>query len=141
MSAGPGTGAEAPVSRPDPPVSRPDLFREYRSFHRRLAEARPCRGGRLLQRAARFLRAEPDLRDTFTAFPFHRALTGALTEERGGARARTQLSAFIRAAEILETLSLNLFLQPWRREIRTLKVPRAPAGLPARVRPRVSLLR
>ncbi|KAM6915866.1 uncharacterized protein FYW49_008965 [Xenentodon cancila] len=111
-----GTGPEAA------PVSRSDLFEDYQNWYRQVtAEVRPCRDGPLLQRAAQFLRREPDLRETFTVFPFSQAAAEAFTEDSRGTGVQKQLSALIRAAETLETVCLNLFLQPWRKEIRTLK--------------------
>ncbi|XP_061601643.1 uncharacterized protein si:ch211-189a15.5 [Cololabis saira] len=120
VGAGAGAGADP---GPEPArVSRLALCEDYRSWHRQLAaEVRPCRAGPLLQQAARFLRAEPDLSHTFTVFPFQQALAELAVPPGGPPGVQQQLRGLIRAAETLETVCLHLFLQPWRKEIRTLK--------------------
>ncbi|XP_070696824.1 uncharacterized protein [Pempheris klunzingeri] len=101
-------------------VSRRELYEDYWERHLLpCAEARPCRDPRLLKKAARYLAEEPRPAGTFTVFPFDQLVA----EGRGGPGTdyRKHLAAFIRASELLETLCINLFLQPWRREIKTLK--------------------
>ncbi|XP_038155310.1 uncharacterized protein LOC119792653 [Cyprinodon tularosa] len=99
--------------------SRDHLYEDYRSCYLRLgAEVRPCRDPRLLKRAARFLLRSPDLRATFTVFPFSQAVAERWAE---GTDSRKHLMGFIKATEMLETLCINMFLQPWKKEIRSLK--------------------
>lgn len=102
-------------------LSRRELYEDYvRSYPQLYAEIRPCGDVRLLERAAQYLRGEPDLRRCFTVFPFFEALT-----ERQGhqsANCRKHLEAVIRSAELLETVCVNLRVQPWRKEIRHIKV-------------------
>ncbi|XP_024117146.1 uncharacterized protein LOC112138748 isoform X2 [Oryzias melastigma] len=101
-------------------LSRRELYEDYvRSYPQLYAEIRPCGDVRLLERAAQYLRGEPDLRRCFTVFPFYEALT-----ERQGhqsANCRKHLEAVIRSVELLETVCVNLRVQPWRKEIRHIK--------------------
>ncbi|RVE74254.1 hypothetical protein OJAV_G00020220 [Oryzias javanicus] len=101
-------------------LSRRELFEDYvRSYPQLYPEIRPCGDVRLLERATQFLRGEPDLRKCFTVFPFYQALT-----ERQGQQSadyRKHLGAVIRSAELLETVCVNLRVQPWRKEIRNIK--------------------
>ncbi|XP_043992720.1 spermatogenesis-associated protein 2-like protein isoform X1 [Gambusia affinis] len=100
-------------------LSRRDLFEDYRScFLRPGAEVRPCRDPGLLKRAAQFLLRTSELKDTFTLFPFCQAVTERCVVGTDG---RKHLAAFIKATEMLESLCVNMFLQPWKKEIRSLK--------------------
>ncbi|KAM9365077.1 uncharacterized protein KZ484_011280 [Pholidichthys leucotaenia] len=108
-SLGPGERAE---------VCRSDLYDEYVKSLELSSEGGPCRDPRVLSRAAQYLRGEPEPTGTFSVFPFYQALTGGLPAS--GDRSN-MLTAFIRATELLETLCVNLILQPWRKEIQTLK--------------------
>ncbi|XP_041803441.1 uncharacterized protein LOC121613839 isoform X2 [Chelmon rostratus] len=88
-------------------------------YIRQCTDVRPCRDTCLLKKAAWYLLMDPEPSETFVMLPFYQALSegcGALSTDY-----RKVLSAFIRAAELLETICLNLFLQPWKKEIRTLK--------------------
>ncbi|XP_032408523.1 spermatogenesis-associated protein 2 isoform X1 [Xiphophorus hellerii] len=100
-------------------LSRRDLFEDYRScFLRPGAEVGPCRDPGLLKRAAQFLLRTSEPRDTFTLFPFCRAVTERCVVGTDG---RKHLAAFVKATEMLESLCVNMFLQPWKKEIRSLK--------------------
>uniref|UniRef100_A0A3B5QLC4 Spermatogenesis-associated protein 2-like protein n=1 Tax=Xiphophorus maculatus TaxID=8083 RepID=A0A3B5QLC4_XIPMA len=100
-------------------LSRRDLFEDYRScFLRPGAEVGPCRDPGLLKRAAQFLLRTSEPRDTFTLFPFCRAVTERFVVGTDG---RKHLAAFVKATEMLESLCVNMFLQPWKKEIRSLK--------------------
>ncbi|XP_072247640.1 uncharacterized protein [Leuresthes tenuis] len=100
--------------------SRQDVYEDYRKCYlQQCADVRPCRDDQLLKKAAQYLLREPDLTEIFTVFPFYQAATERCEEP--STVCRKHLSAFIRAAEMLETICVNLFLQPWKREIRTLK--------------------
>ncbi|XP_004572110.1 uncharacterized protein LOC101475637 [Maylandia zebra] len=113
-----GTGAGGPAP------SRGDVYADYvKCYLEERAEVGPCRDPQLQKRAAQYLLSEAETGGTFTMFPFYQAVT-----ERCEAQSdfRKHLSAFIRASEVLETLCVNLFLQPWKKEIRTLKTFTAP---------------
>uniref|UniRef100_A0A3Q2QJQ6 Uncharacterized LOC105916049 n=1 Tax=Fundulus heteroclitus TaxID=8078 RepID=A0A3Q2QJQ6_FUNHE len=99
--------------------SHQDLYEEYKSSYLQPgAEVRPCRDPGLLERAARFLRGSPDLTEAFTAFPFYRAVAERCAD---GTDSRRHLTGFIKATEMLESLCINMFLQPWKKEIRSVK--------------------
>ncbi len=104
-------------------VSRKEVYEGYVSCYRQCTDIQPCRDASLLRKAARYLR-EPETRETFTLFPFYQALSECHGAPRTQPRTdnRKLLSAFIKATEVLETVCVNLFLQPWKKEIKTLKV-------------------
>nr|XP_040033974.1 spermatogenesis-associated protein 2-like [Gasterosteus aculeatus aculeatus] len=106
-------------SEEQPQVSRQQLYEDYVHFYQPRPEVAPCRDPSLLNTAARYLRGGPQPPGPFTVFPFHRAV--AHHRARSGAYGRKHLCAFSRATQLLETICLNLFLQPWKKEIRTLK--------------------
>lgn len=98
-----------------PQPSHQELYQDYLNFYlTRCSEARPCRDPSLLDKAGRYIEREARPRGT-TLLPVYQALSQSRDN-------RKVLSAFITAAELLETVCLNLFLQPWRKEIKTLKV-------------------
>ncbi|XP_070834145.1 spermatogenesis-associated protein 2 [Chaetodon trifascialis] len=101
-------------------VSRQEVYEDYLNCYlQQCTDVRPCRDTCLLKKAAWYLLMEPVPSGTFTIFPFYQALgkgCGALSTDY-----KKLLSAFIKAAELLETICLNLFLQPWKKEIKTLK--------------------
>lgn len=88
------------------------LFEDYVSSHVAVcSEPGPCRDEDLLGRAhAVLLASEPG--GSCGLFPlYHCVLEQAVLTDL------KHLSALVRATELLETLCLNLYLQPWRREI------------------------
>ncbi|XP_018548981.1 uncharacterized protein si:ch211-189a15.5 [Lates calcarifer] len=113
MKDGTGAGEQAEVSRQE-------LYEDYvNCYLHQCVEARPCHDRRLLKKAAQYLLREPEPRDTFTVFPFYQAV-GENCEPMS-TNCRKHLCAFIKATELLETLCVNLFLQPWKKEFKTLK--------------------
>ncbi|XP_029030912.1 spermatogenesis-associated protein 2 [Betta splendens] len=110
-----GTGADDPAE-----LSRQELCGAYVNFYRQLCkEVGPCRDDWLLGRTAQYVVREPQSTDAFTVFRFYHAVSDGL--DALGADCKRYLLAFIKAAELLETLCVNLFLQPWKKEIRTVK--------------------
>ncbi|XP_044229528.1 uncharacterized protein si:ch211-189a15.5 isoform X1 [Thunnus albacares] len=113
MKDGTGAGEQAEVSRQE-------VYEDYVNYYLQLCtEVRPCHDAQLLKKAALYLLQEPEATGTFTVFPFYHTVmegTEALSTDY-----RKHLSAFIKATELLETLCINLFLQPWKKEIKTLK--------------------
>ncbi|XP_044068954.1 uncharacterized protein si:ch211-189a15.5 isoform X2 [Siniperca chuatsi] len=101
-------------------VSRQELYEDYvNCYLQPCTEVGPCRDACLLEKAAQYLLRDPEPGGTFTVFPFSQAVregSGALSTDY-----RKLLSALIKAAELLETICVNLFLQPWKKEIKTLK--------------------
>ncbi|TNN63947.1 Spermatogenesis-associated protein 2 [Liparis tanakae] len=110
-----GSSAEEPAE-----VSRRELYGDYVNYFLQPgAEVRPCCDPSVLKKTARYLRSEPEPAEAFTVFPFYRAVRRDCASP--GAHGRKHLTAFIRATELLETICVNLFLQPWKKEIKTLK--------------------
>uniref|UniRef100_A0A3Q1HI31 Spermatogenesis-associated protein 2 PUB-like domain-containing protein n=1 Tax=Anabas testudineus TaxID=64144 RepID=A0A3Q1HI31_ANATE len=100
-----GAGAGEPADN-----SRGELYDAYVNFHRQLGTK---------EKATQYLLREPEPRGAFTVFPFYQAVCeGPDSLSRD---CRKHLCAFIKATELLETLCVNLFLQPWKKEIKTLK--------------------
>ncbi|KAI4812589.1 hypothetical protein KUCAC02_023964 [Chaenocephalus aceratus] len=106
------------------PVSRHEVFEDYVNFFfQQCPEVGPCRDPPLLRRVARYLQTgEPG--ETFPLLPVHRVVLQGCAAP--GSDCRKHLSAVSKAAELLETLCVNLFLQPWKKEIRTLKTYTGP---------------
>ncbi|XP_041866077.1 spermatogenesis-associated protein 2 [Melanotaenia boesemani] len=99
---------------------RQDVFEDYRQWCLQLCpDVQPCRDRQLLKKATQYLQRQPDLREIFTVFPFLQAVTQGSGEPNPDRR--RQLACFIRASEMLETICVNLVLQPWKREIKTIK--------------------
>ncbi|XP_030011060.1 uncharacterized protein LOC115433735 [Sphaeramia orbicularis] len=101
-------------------VSRQDVYEDYVNNYLHLCtEARPCRDDRLLSRATQVVVRDPEPAQTYTLFPFYQVVmenSAALRRD-----CKKHLSTVIKATELLETLCINLYLQPWRKEIRTVK--------------------
>ncbi|XP_040906641.1 uncharacterized protein LOC121190118 [Toxotes jaculatrix] len=113
MKDGTGAGEQAEVSRQE-------LYEDYvNCYLQQCADVRPGPDARLLNRAAQYLLREPDPKGTFTVFPFYQAVSEDCEPLRTDSR--KHLSAFIKATELLETLCINLYLQPWKKEFKTLK--------------------
>ncbi|XP_034537247.1 uncharacterized protein LOC117811213 isoform X1 [Notolabrus celidotus] len=101
-------------------VSRLEVFEDYvKCFLQVCTEVGPCREDRLLEKAAQYLLTEPELRGIFTHFPFYQSVEEGC--RASGEDCRRFLSAVIKATELLETLCVNIVLQPWKKEIKTLK--------------------
>ncbi|CAN9500180.1 unnamed protein product [Ophioblennius macclurei] len=101
------------------------LLEDYRSWCLRPgAEAGPCRDPRLLGVAARFLRGESDPGAAFSVLRFPEALSD--NRDAINTDCRKHLVGFVRAAELLETLSTNLLLWGWRPEVRRIKTYTGP---------------
>uniref|UniRef100_A0A667XMV1 Uncharacterized LOC115372975 n=1 Tax=Myripristis murdjan TaxID=586833 RepID=A0A667XMV1_9TELE len=102
-------------------VSRQDIFEEYVSYYRQAGSTELPQGSdaQVGMKAAQFLLREPEPRERFTSFPFYQ-----IVMEGGEALGRDwtkHLAAFMKASEFLERLCVNLFLQPWKKEFKTLK--------------------
>nr|XP_043900956.1 spermatogenesis-associated protein 2 isoform X3 [Solea senegalensis] len=100
-------------------VSRQELYQEYvRWYLESCPEAGSFRDSGLPERAAHYLLREPGPEEPFTVFPFYQAVG----ETHGGSVSVSQhLRGVIKATELLETLCVNLFIQPWKKEFKTLK--------------------
>ena len=101
-------------------VTRQEVYDGYVKWYLQCTEVGLCRDACLLDTAARYLQREPEPSGTFTLFPFYTSLIDGCANL--STDCRRLLSDFIKAVELLETLCVNLFLQPWKKEIKTLKV-------------------
>ncbi|KAL7833344.1 hypothetical protein AOLI_G00283040 [Acnodon oligacanthus] len=77
-----------------------------------------CADGRVVAGARGVLLSE-GAESSFSLLPFYPIVTQRL--QHGAPRCQQSISLLLKAAELLETLCVNLFLFPWRKEIRTLK--------------------
>ncbi|XP_060943596.1 spermatogenesis-associated protein 2 [Limanda limanda] len=110
-----GKGAEEQAE-----ASRLELYEDYLKCYSDWCPGdQPCHDVQLRKKVAQYLLREPTPPGTFTVFPFYQAVAEAC--DPVSTDCRTHLTAFIRATELLETLCVNLFLQPWRKEFKTLK--------------------
>ncbi|XP_054455607.1 uncharacterized protein si:ch211-189a15.5 isoform X4 [Anoplopoma fimbria] len=101
-------------------VSRQEVYEEYVNYYlQSCPEVRPCCDPSLLKRTAQYLLGEPEPTEAFTVFPFHQAVRQDWVPQ--STDGRTHLKALIKATQLLETICVNLILQPWRKEIKTLK--------------------
>nr|XP_019959094.1 PREDICTED: uncharacterized protein LOC109639855 [Paralichthys olivaceus] len=113
MQDGKGAGEQAEASRLE-------LYEDYvKCYSDTCPEVQPCHDVQLQKKVAQYLLREPTPPGTFTVFPFYQAVAEACGPV--STDCRKHLTAFIRATELLETLCVNLFLQPWRKEFKTLK--------------------
>ncbi|KAM6997221.1 uncharacterized protein LKV04_005948 [Tautogolabrus adspersus] len=101
-------------------ISRQNVFEHYSSYFLNLCtKVGPCRNEQLLEKATQYLQREPELKESFVLFPFYQSVSegcGAQSKEY-----RTFLATYIKAIELLETLCVNLVIQPWKKEIKSLK--------------------
>ncbi|XP_034465369.1 uncharacterized protein LOC117775905 isoform X1 [Hippoglossus hippoglossus] len=113
MQDGEGAGEQAEASRLE-------LYEDYLKCYSDWCPGdQPCHDVQLRKKVAQYLLREPTPPGTFTVFPFYQAVAEAC--DPVSTDCRKHLTAFIRATELLETLCVNLFLQPWRKEFKTLK--------------------
>lgn len=102
---------------------REDVFDEYLIYYEQVwpqGDLRLCQDTEVTEKAKRFLLAESSPGSRFTVFDFYRTVSECLKE--GGRDCRYVIKQLIKATEVLEVLCINLFLFPWKKEIKTLKV-------------------
>ncbi|XP_028812896.1 spermatogenesis-associated protein 2 [Denticeps clupeoides] len=98
-----------------------DVFRDYLDHYERPRDRGPvaaCRSRPLAEKARRVLLAEPEPERRFSAFRFYRVALGCV---RGAANRVAAVRVLLGATEVLEAMCVNLFLFPWKKEIRTIK--------------------
>ncbi|KAG9261206.1 hypothetical protein AMEX_G26194 [Astyanax mexicanus] len=108
---------------PASPASREDILHTYVTHYRSEWTEGRC-GQVCADRQVRARAREVLLREAaegrFSLLPFfYPAVTQCL--QRGAPLTSTCLSQFMKATELLEMMCVNLFLFPWKKEIRTLK--------------------
>ncbi|XP_036399079.1 uncharacterized protein LOC118787648 [Megalops cyprinoides] len=102
--------------------ARKDVFGDYLNYYEQVwpqGDLKLCKDARVTKKAKCVLLAERSPEARFTAFDFYRTATECM--RKGRKEWRNVLSQLIKATELLEMLCVNLFLFPWKKEIRTLK--------------------
>ncbi|KAJ8339974.1 hypothetical protein SKAU_G00346070 [Synaphobranchus kaupii] len=99
--------------------AREDVFNDYLIYYQQVWPQGNLSLCQETEKAKRFLLAECDPDSRFTVFDFYQTVSECLT---GGRRdCRDVLKELVKATELLEILCVNLFLFPWKKEIKTLK--------------------
>ncbi|RXM30104.1 Spermatogenesis-associated protein 2 [Acipenser ruthenus] len=78
-----------------------------------------CKERNVTEKAKQFLKSESSPGERFTIFGFYKITEECIKASKGGCR--DVLNGLIKATEVLEMICVNLFLFPWRKEIRSLK--------------------
>ncbi|KAI1889894.1 hypothetical protein AGOR_G00167610 [Albula goreensis] len=103
-------------------ISREEVFTDYLTYYKQVwpqGDLRVCQEAQMTDRAKNVLLAESSPDSRFTVFDFYRTVSECLQEDR--INCRDVLQKLIKATEVLEMLCINLFLFPWKKEIKTLK--------------------
>ncbi|XP_066569820.1 uncharacterized protein LOC136758952 [Amia ocellicauda] len=98
-----------------------DIWDDYWTYYREVwpkGQFEVCKEPKVTERAKHFV-SESDPGERFKAFDFYRTVLACV--EANKKECRDVLRSLIKATEFLETLCVNLFLFPWKKEIRTLK--------------------
>uniref|UniRef100_A0A4W5MKN2 Si:ch211-189a15.5 n=1 Tax=Hucho hucho TaxID=62062 RepID=A0A4W5MKN2_9TELE len=104
------------------PVARKEAFEDYLNYYDQIwstGNLQLCQEKHVIVGARRFLLLETDPGERFSNFDFY--LTASECVKSGFRDCRTFFSAFIKATEVLEMFCVNLFLYPWKKEIKMLK--------------------
>ncbi|XP_072527542.1 uncharacterized protein [Salminus brasiliensis] len=106
---------------PASPASREDVLETYVTYYS--AEWTEGRCGVCVDRQVREgawgVLLNEGAESRFSLLPFYPAVTQCL--QQGAPHTSNSISLFMKAAELLEMMCVNLFLFPWKKEIRTLK--------------------
>ncbi|XP_061101730.1 spermatogenesis-associated protein 2-like protein [Conger conger] len=101
--------------------TREDVFADYLTYYKQVwpqGDLSICQETEVTEKAKRFLLTESNPDSRFTVFDFYGTVE-CLTE--GRREFRDALRELAKATELLEMLCVNLFLFPWKKEIKTLK--------------------
>uniref|UniRef100_A0A4W5MLY8 Si:ch211-189a15.5 n=1 Tax=Hucho hucho TaxID=62062 RepID=A0A4W5MLY8_9TELE len=104
------------------PVARKEAFDDYLNYYDQIwskGNMKLCQEKQVTEGARRFLLLETDPGERFSNFDFY--LTASECVKQGFKDSRTFLSALIKAIEVLEMFCVNLFLYPWKKEIKIVK--------------------
>ncbi|XP_045081321.1 uncharacterized protein LOC123492649 [Coregonus clupeaformis] len=104
------------------PVARKEAFDDYLNYYDQIwsnGNLKLCQEKLVTGGARRFLLLETDPGERFSNFDFY--LTASECLKQGFKDCRTVFSALIKATEVLEIFCVNLFLYPWKKEIKMLK--------------------
>ncbi|XP_048402755.1 uncharacterized protein si:ch211-189a15.5 [Stegostoma tigrinum] len=104
--------------------SKAEVYQKFLAFHQKdfiAGSLSPCTGAEELRRGKEFLDSVPSPCQRFQQLDFYR-LAQEFVEARGGEGMREQpLGALGKAFGLLELISINLYLWPWRKEIKSIK--------------------
>ena len=106
-------------------ISRQDILDDYVKYYSHTCEghAKVCNDARVVTKAGEFLLSEDtEPREIFQTFPFYQIVCEGSEAAAAARDHRSYLKGFIKAAEVLELICVNLFLYPWKKEFKTLKV-------------------
>lgn len=105
------------------PTERMEVFKDYLTYYDLVwqhGNVKVCKDRQVTEKARRVLLSETDPVERFTTFDFYQTASECVSV--GVRDCRSVFNVFIKAAEVLETLCVNLFLFPWKKEIKTIKV-------------------
>ncbi|XP_010900040.1 uncharacterized protein LOC105028771 [Esox lucius] len=103
------------------PVVRKEVFNEYLNYYNEIwckGNIKLCQENHVIGGAKRFLLLETDPGKRFFTFDFYLTASECV---KGFKDCRTFFSTLIKATEMLEIFCVNLFLYPWKKEIKVLK--------------------
>nr|XP_033796311.1 uncharacterized protein LOC117358777 [Geotrypetes seraphini] len=109
-------------ARREQPLDKAGLFQDYIAFYDAAwleGKLCICNDASLKERAKAYLESEPWTWEGFQVVDVYSIAEGSLKAREE--RAEKGLHNLMRAFEVLELICVNLFLSPWRKEIRTLK--------------------
>ncbi|XP_035591760.1 spermatogenesis-associated protein 2-like [Oncorhynchus keta] len=104
------------------PVARKEAFDNYLNYYEQIwskGNLKLCQEKQVTVGARRFLLLETDPGERFSNLDFY--LTAFECVKSGFKDCRAFFSALIKATEVLEMFCVNLFLYPWKKEIKILK--------------------
>ncbi|XP_072451931.1 uncharacterized protein [Chiloscyllium punctatum] len=81
----------------------------------------PCAGGEQLRRGKELLDSMAAPRQRFPLLDFYRLALGFVEAKSGEGSGQQSLFALGKALELLELICINLYLWPWRKEIKSIK--------------------
>ncbi|XP_071013747.1 uncharacterized protein [Oncorhynchus clarkii lewisi] len=104
------------------PIARKEAFDDYLNYYDQIwskGNLKLCQEKQVTVEARRFLLLETDPGERFSHFDFY--FTASECVKQGFKDCRTFFSALIKATEVLEMFCVNLFLYPWKKEIKIVK--------------------
>lgn len=104
------------------PTERKEVFKDYLTYYDLVwqhGNVKVCKDRQVTEKARRVLLSETDPVERFTTFDFYQTAFECVSV--GVRDCRSVFNVFIKAAEVLEILCVNLFLFPWKKEIKTIK--------------------
>ncbi|XP_076142764.1 uncharacterized protein LOC143125310 [Alosa pseudoharengus] len=104
------------------PNERKEVFDDYLMYYDQVwqhGNVKVCKDRQVTEKARHVLLSETDPVERFTTFDFYH--TAFECVRLGVKDCRSVFNVFIKATELLETLCVNLFLFPWKKEMKTIK--------------------